>query len=261
MLEPQIRTPRLLLLFLLVPPALAEESTNLLTQRSTERKQQRWQLSDWLADKAKMREQDYFYRLYTTEKTKPQVEPHLYALAATGFERDDGAKRDIYHLGYGASLYFNHLVSGLTGWSTPNIVMGGFVEKRDSNFASEEHLSAGGSLRFFARNHSDSAIFLNYTFNRRPLQETIFREWIWDVGTRIYVLPFLDLEGGISINQNFLRGNPSERADHRFYYYGASIEASSLRVTLRQENQAFRSFKGNGPVESKFTSLALGIVM
>jgi hypothetical protein len=242
--------------------AYAHDDDGVLNKRSSERKQQRWQLSDWLALKAKIREQDFLYRLYTSEKTKPQVEPHLYALAASGTETSSAGKVAKIHLGYGASIYFNHLLSGLTGWPTPNVVLGGFAEKRDVKHEShlEEHLTAGGSLRFFARNHSDSAIFLNYTFHRRPLQNTLFKEWIWDIGSRIYVLPFLDLEGGISFNQNFLRGSPSNRATQRFHYYGVSVEASSLRVTVRQEEHSFTPTNAQ-QVESSFTSLGLGLVI
>ncbi len=240
----------------------SNDKGNVLVQRHTERAQQRWQLSDWLSMKAKMREQDFLYRMYTSEKTKPQIEPHLYVLAASGSETTDGQKISQYQLGYGASVYFNHVVSGLTGWATPNIVLGGFVEKRDvmSDSEKSEHLKAGGSLRFFAKNHSDSAIFLNYTFVRRPLNDSIFREWVWDVGTRIYLLPFLDVEGGVSLNQNFLQGNPSARASDGMNYYGVSVEASSVRMTLRQESQKFSDAQGR-EVRNAFASLALGLVI
>lgn len=239
------------------PQALAAESSGSggikgrLQHRQAEREDERWFFSDYLASKQKSQRLDLLYRLYTApgQGKGPRVEPYFYGLGSAGSERTDttsvtGAESQtssssaaVRTAGYGGVIYFNNFVSGLTGFSTVNIVPGVSGERREESLDSGKRVALiwGPGVRLFAKNQQDSGLFLNYRNIRRQAFGMQSQAWLWEAGAKLYLMPALCLEGQAFFNESFLRGKPWSMAKIEGSAWGGYFEFQMIRIGLKSE--------------------------
>ncbi len=229
---------------------------NEIGERQKVRRQEGLYFSDYLTAKNKNFHQDLLYRFYTSQNSKPtpRIEPYFYGLGFTGLEvtmSNDLAQNKIVNndavkgTGYGAAVYFNNFVAGVTGWAMPNFVLGVAGERREgvSNEKSDLHLSWAASVRFFAQNQQDTAFFTNYRNSRRNLFGQDFQEWAWEVSSKVYLFPSLALEGASLIAQDILPGKASQFATHSGFSLGGFLEIQMFRLGMRLERENFKETK------------------
>lgn len=207
--------------------------------RQNERNSERWSLSTYFTERAKLKQSDLLIRFYSdgSGKNRPRIEPFAYGLWYNSLLSDGSTWEGI---GYGGSLYFNNFISGIFKIPTPNIVPGVFGEHREEMSRNISRIdSYGPSLRFFGRNQQDSALFINLKNTQRDLQGQYYEEWNWETAAVIYIAQNIRLEGSWLFSNDDWPAFSSNYAKQSGFKIGGGIEIGFFRVSGFFEKNSF----------------------
>lgn len=207
--------------------------------RQNERNSERWSLSTYFTERAKLKQSDLLIRFYSdgSGKNRPRIEPFAYGLWYNGLLSDGSTWEGI---GYGGSLYFNNFISGIFKIPTPNIVPGVFGEHREEMSRNISRIdSYGPSLRLFGRNQQDSALFINLKNTQRDLQGQYYEEWNWETAAVIYIAQNIRLEGSWLFSNDDWPAFSSSYAKQSGFKLGGGIEIGFFRVSGFFEKNSF----------------------
>lgn len=237
------------LVFTLLPAAAARAEGGFgggaLERRKTEREKENWYFSDLMSYKSRSRDLDLLYRFYTRPEdgAAPRVEPAFHVSLSTGLARPapSPSSGNFGGLGYGGSLHFNHFLSAFTGLPTPNIVPGIFAERLEESGSQGPGLTTrwGPSLRFLARNQQDLAVYLQLRVEKGVVWARGFSASQAELSARMFLLPFLGLEGAFLVDENFLSVRKDPNASRTGYSFAPFIEAGVFRLRARFERERF----------------------
>jgi hypothetical protein len=230
-------------------------------QRGEERKKESWYFTDYLSHKSESGRLDLLYRFYRgqAKKPKPRLEMSLEGLAQEKETRPIGNKNRAF--GVRADGWIVDVFSALTGLPTLNVVPGVRLERLEENDNPFNRVAVrwGPSVRLFGVNQQDTALFFSHLNTRRSVQGEKFSSWAYFGGGRIYLAPFLAVEGGSFFSEKALRGKPSPLAEQRGFEVASFLEVAAVRAGFRYEEESFHLRQSQSLVREKRPQVFLGI--
>jgi hypothetical protein len=166
-------------------------------QKSEERKKNSWYFADHLGLKQKSSDLDLLYRFYTAQGKSdgPEIESVFWGSFSTfRGNRQSGPGTSV---SYGATLFLDNFVSGLTGLPTLNVVPGiqGARQIRTFKSEDEEVLVWGPTVRFFGVSQQDSQFRFSYLQVHNLGTEFPYKAWRFQLEGDIFLSPWLALTG------------------------------------------------------------------